>query len=201
MKGTFGVDAATARFFVVALSLLLMTGLSLVLLNSKLSFATLRTAALYPTMKRALGVEVGTQLRLSKRAQSSLKNLVPSDAPSPLIEARRNEGSASFIGREIRLAGHLTTRSDVILEGRIDGNCACPRIVVKDSGNVTGDIAAEEVVVQGTVEGKIRARNVCLESTARVMGEVSYCDLNVQSGAFLEARFRDESSRLVATGS
>ena len=57
-----------------------------------------------------------------------------------------------------------------------------------------GDIAREEVVVEGTVEGKIQAKNVHLGSTARITGEVSYCDLSVQSGAFMEAAFRNQSS-------
>jgi cytoskeletal protein CcmA (bactofilin family) len=144
-------------------------------------------------MKRVLRVDAGASFHLSKRAQSALQALLPSEAPNPLIEPRRIQADASFIGRELRLSGKLTTRSDVIVEGRIDGGCVCPRIVIKAGGNVTGDILAEEVVVQGTVEGKIQAKIVRLESTARVMGEVNYCDLNVQSGAFLEARFRDES--------
>jgi cytoskeletal protein CcmA (bactofilin family) len=88
----------------------------------------------------------------------------------------------------------LTTRSEVIVEGRIDGDCACPRIVIKSSGSVAGDILAEEVVVHGTVEGSIQAKKVHLESTARVVGEVNYRDLIVQGGAFMEARFRDESA-------
>ncbi len=115
-------------------------------------------------MKRTLRNDMDAQVRLSKRGQSALQALLPSEAPKPLIEPRRIQADASFIGRELRLVGKLTTRSDVIVEGRIDGDCACPRIVIKASGNVTGDILAEEVVVQGTVEGKIQARNVRLES-------------------------------------
>jgi cytoskeletal protein CcmA (bactofilin family) len=150
-------------------------------------------------MKRVLRVDAGASFHLSKRAQSALQALLPSEAPNPLIEPRRIQADASFIGRELRLSGKLTTRSDVIVEGRIDGDCVCPRIVIKAGGNVTGDILAEEVVVQGTVEGRIQAKIVRLESTARVMGEVNYRDLHVQSGAFLEARFRDESSLPLAS--
>ena len=192
------VDVATARSFVGGLTLLVMTALSLLLLSGVANHATLDTAPLLLTMKRVLRVNADAPFHLSKRAQSALQALLPSEAPNPLIEPRRIQTDASFIGRELRLSGKLTTRSDVIVEGRIEGGCVCPRIVIKASGNITGDIVAEEVVVQGTVEGKIQAKIVRLESTARVIGEVNYCDLNVQSGAFLDARFRDESSRPVA---
>jgi rare lipoprotein A (peptidoglycan hydrolase)/cytoskeletal protein CcmA (bactofilin family) len=193
------VDATAARSFVVGLTLLVMTALSLLLLSGGANHATLDTAPLLPTMKRVLRVDAGASFHLSKRAQSALQALLPSEAPNPLIEPRRIQADASFIGRELRLSGKLTTRSDVVVEGRIDGDCVCPRIVIKAGGNVTGDILADEVVVQGTVEGKIQAKIVRLESTARVMGEVNYRDLDVQSGAFLEARFRDESSLPLAS--
>lgn len=191
---TQSVDAIAVRFFIAGFAMLVMTALSLILLNGKANFATLQAAPLFPTMKRALVANADTPLRLSKRAQSALQALLPGEAPTSFNEPRQIKTVASFIGRQLRLAGKLTTRSEVIVEGRIDGDCACPRIVIKSSGGVAGDILAEEVVVHGTVEGSIQAKKVHLESTARVVGEVNYRDLIVQGGAFMEARFRDESA-------
>ena len=86
----------------------------------------------------------------------------------------------SFIGRELQISGDVVTYNDIVLEGRIDGDCVCRRLTIKVGGMLIGDVVAEEVLVAGSVTGKILAKTVGIDSRAAVSGEINYCDLIVE---------------------
>src|SRR6185312_5822199 len=77
------------------------------------------------------------------------------DSPAVLHRATQTQ---SFIGRELHISGHLVTFNDVVVEGRIDGDCVCRRLTVKVGGKLTGDVVAEEVLIAGSVTGNILAK-------------------------------------------
>jgi cytoskeletal protein CcmA (bactofilin family) len=86
----------------------------------------------------------------------------------------------SFIGRELQVSGDLVTYNDLVLEGRMDGDCVCRRLTIKVGGMLNGDVVAEEVLIAGSVTGKILAKIVGVDSRAAISGEISYCDLIVE---------------------
>ena len=86
----------------------------------------------------------------------------------------------SFIGRELQVSGDLVTYNDLVLEGRMDGDCVCRRLTIKVGGMLNGDVVAEEVLIAGSVTGKILAKIVGVDSRAAISGEINYCVLIVE---------------------
>ena len=72
----------------------------------------------------------------------------------------------------------------------MDGKVRCTRLVVSESGVVSGEIEAEAVTVRGQVDGSIRARVLALSATARVQGDILHQALEVESGAVVQGRVR-----------
>ena len=103
------------------------------------------------------------------------------------ISVVQQYAQSSVIGPELQINGCLTSTSDVLIEGSVDGDCVCRRLVIKSNGKLTGDAVAEEVVVSGSVIGRILAKTVGLTSRAVVVGDVNYCDLIVERQATLQA--------------
>ena len=92
----------------------------------------------------------------------------------------------SIIGRELQIAGDLVTYTDLVLEGRVDGDCVCRRLTIKVGGILNGDVVAEEVLIAGSVTGKILAKIVGIDSRAVISGEITYCDLIVERNRFFD---------------
>jgi len=101
-------------------------------------------------------------------------------------ESRR----ASIIGRDLQITGNIITCNDVVLEGRIEGDCVCGSLLIKPLGKLLGDVSAEEVLIAGVATGRILAKTVGLAGRGVVSGQVDYCDLIVERDAALEARVR-----------
>jgi cytoskeletal protein CcmA (bactofilin family) len=110
-------------------------------------------------------------------------------APLFSVNLWRWQGHAhvSVESPDLQINGCLTSTSDVLIEGSVDGDGVCRRLVIKSNGKLTGDAVAEEVVVSGSVIGRILAKTVGLTSRAVVVGDVNYCDLIVERQATLEA--------------
>ncbi len=97
------------------------------------------------------------------------------------------------IATGIRILGDLQGRSNVRLEGTLEGDITVEGVVyVGDAGHVKGDISAASVTVEGHVHGNIEcAGKVHLGGKAKLKGNIRSCGLSVQEGAWFEGRISD----------
>lgn len=91
----------------------------------------------------------------------------------------------TIIGNNAKIDGVITTqdstRIDGILEGKIFSESS---VIVGESGTVTGDIIAVEILVAGTVYGNLTAKQkIELTSTGRVLGDMITKTLVIDEGA------------------
>ena len=136
---------------------------------------------------------------LQRLARANIVATIPNDQPPQAVEGSTRTlahekisvvkqcAQSSVIGPDLQINGCLTSTSDVLIEGNVDGDCVCRRLVIKYNGKLTGDAIAEEVIVSGSVIGRILGKTVGLTSRAVVVGDVNYCDLIVERQATLEA--------------
>lgn len=110
--------------------------------------------------------------------------------------AANSAAPPSIITSDVVMIGTLTTKSDVQIEGRIDGDVRCVSLVIGDAGHVNGNILAEDVTIRGHVKGSIRARRVFLCSASRIEGDLLIEALAVEVGAILEGNCRHCDSPL-----
>jgi cytoskeletal protein CcmA (bactofilin family) len=111
--------------------------------------------------------------------------------------AANSAAAPSIITSDVVMIGTLTTKSDVQIEGRIDGDLRCVSLVIGDSGQVNGNILAEDVTIRGHVKGSICARRAFLCSSSRVEGNILIEAFAVEVGAIFEGNCRHCNNPLV----
>jgi len=106
---------------------------------------------------------------------------------SARIEIAVDEES-SVIGDAAVIVGDLTSEGEIEVQGTVEGNIRCRRVIVGESGEVHGEIVAEFVDIRGSVEGPVVASSVAVARTARIIGHITHRELTIEPGAYLEGR-------------
>jgi len=80
----------------------------------------------------------------------------------------------TIIGRDTRVRGRLAGRTDLEVQGHLEGELAIEGDVRVDStGTVAADIHARRIVVRGAVKGNLTGdESIVLEDGARVVGDL-----------------------------
>lgn len=94
----------------------------------------------------------------------------------------------SVIGADVRIVGDIITKGEMQIDGQVDGDITCQRLVVGEGGRISGAVTAETVQVHGELAGHIVADTVMIAKTARVVGDVTHQSLEIEAGAFMEGR-------------
>lgn len=96
----------------------------------------------------------------------------------------------SYIGSEVTVTGDIATTSELHLDGKVLGDVHCGALTQGESGEVRGNIKADEARLSGLVDGAVEAGILNLEASARVTGDVLYESLSVAAGAEVDGRFK-----------
>jgi len=98
--------------------------------------------------------------------------------------------STSIIGRGTEIAGELSGRGQLRVEGRIEGTVRVEgEVQIADGGEIDGRIEADRVVAGGSVSGAIAAReSVRLEEGCQVDADVFSPVLQLQEGGVMNGR-------------
>lgn len=92
----------------------------------------------------------------------------------------------SIVSADFRVVGNVNSDGDVQLDGSIEGNLKARSITIGETGTVRGEVRAERIHIQGTVNGPVRARTVEIAKTAKLIGDVFYESLTVETGGIVE---------------
>lgn len=96
--------------------------------------------------------------------------------------------SISILGSGLKLDGDLEAANDIRIDGTVLGNISChKKIMVGETGKVTGDIHALEVHVMGEVLGDIfSAGPATIGAAAKVKGSIISARIQIDLGADIE---------------
>jgi cytoskeletal protein CcmA (bactofilin family) len=97
-------------------------------------------------------------------------------------------GTLSLIGADVRIVGNITTEGEIQIDGQLEGDIVCHRLLIGESGRITGEITAETTQVHGEVIGKITAGAVVIARAARIAGDIIHDSIEIEAGAQLEGR-------------
>jgi cytoskeletal protein CcmA (bactofilin family) len=113
---------------------------------------------------------------------------------------RSGSGTLSFLGAEVTITGNIGGQGNLHIDGRVDGDVNCASLIVGNSGQVNGNITADDAKVAGTVTGTVAAKVLTIEASARITGDLSYDSVSVETGAQVDGRVkrlsRDEPAGL-----
>lgn len=86
--------------------------------------------------------------------------------------------------------GDIVTTGDIRIDGNVDGSVVADgKLVVGNTGKITGNIQATTSNVSGAIEGVMDvAEMLKVQATGKISGEITYGKLMVEPGAELEGR-------------
>ena len=130
-----------------------------------------------------------------------------SDAKTPFTErpatyASKSPGPSaskmvpSIIGEDLTIKGNVTSKGEVQVDGEIEGDIRCGSLLLGDKAQVTGGVAAEDVVVRGRIIGSIRGLRVTLQAQCHVEGDIFHQRLALEQGAYFEGKSRHSDNPL-----
>jgi cytoskeletal protein CcmA (bactofilin family) len=102
--------------------------------------------------------------------------------------------SISTIGEDLTITGNVTSKGELHVNGRVQGDVHCAALVLGENAQVEGSVVAQDVMVRGRLIGSVRALRVVLQSTAYVEGNLFHKGLSVELGT---THFEGESRRSV----
>lgn len=106
------------------------------------------------------------------------------------VTARSGSGTLSFLGAEVTVTGNIGGQGNLHIDGRVDGDVACASLIVGNSGQVNGNITADEAKIAGSINGTVAAKVLTIEASARIVGDLSYDSVSVETGAQVDGRVK-----------
>src|SRR5690606_11168140 len=102
--------------------------------------------------------------------------------------ADRISGSPTFIGDGTTLNGNLDCQGDLVVGGKVVGDCSvCGVVTLSDGGRWEGKLEANNAILAGEVEGTVLIREKLeIRKTARIKGTVQARVIAVAEGAVID---------------
>jgi cytoskeletal protein CcmA (bactofilin family) len=105
-------------------------------------------------------------------------------ALTPTPARREAEQRKLIVGREISLAGEITSCDWLVVEGSVEANLAnCREIEISDTGVYKGSASIEQAEIRGRFDGVLNVRRrLLIRATGRVTGTVRYGQIEIERG-------------------
>ena len=103
---------------------------------------------------------------------------------------RSGSGTMSFLGAEVTITGNIGGSGNLHIDGRVDGDVKCSSLIVGNSGQVNGNISADDAKIAGSINGTVAAKVLTIEASARITGDLSYDSVSVETGAQVDGRVK-----------
>jgi cytoskeletal protein CcmA (bactofilin family) len=100
-------------------------------------------------------------------------------------------GTVLIVGPDDARTEGIIFSGTVQVDGCVEGDVRCNRLVVTRYGRIDGAVSAHSVTIDGTVNGPIDAARIFLGPTASIKGNLTYEALNVATGASIAGFCRD----------
>jgi len=93
----------------------------------------------------------------------------------------------TLISASVSLEGSIEAEGTLIVEGCVRGTIKCGSLEILENGRVEANIEGENVTVAGKFEGEmICSRKLSILRTGKVLGEITYSALSIESGGLLD---------------
>lgn len=112
-------------------------------------------------------------------------------APIPTVPRRiersrvgDSDSKRLFVGRDIRLAGEITSCEKLVVEGRVEATLSNARIIeVAPTGFFRGNATVEEADISGRFEGELIATDkLTVRAGGQISGSIRYGKIVIESG-------------------
>lgn len=112
------------------------------------------------------------------------------------IGETKSEMITSVIGADMQMAGDISFKGKLRLDGKAEGNIRGEYLILGETGTISGDVAVSTFVCSGRVEGTVNVKKLYVVKTGFIEGKVETTDLAVESGAVLNGEIKSRSQEL-----
>jgi len=104
-------------------------------------------------------------------------------------------GAETMIGAGVTVHGNLSSESDVIIDGQLDGNVtATGDVTIGVNARVKGNVRGLNVIVLGHLKGDVvTTGEASIRETGQIEGDVTSSGLAINSGGIFVGRSRMQS--------
>lgn len=97
------------------------------------------------------------------------------------------EGKKLIVGREIRLAGEITTCDTLVVEGQVECNLTDSKMLdIAESGVFKGKASVEVAEISGLFEGELTvSKHLSLQGSGQIKGKLRYREMEIARGGRL----------------
>jgi cytoskeletal protein CcmA (bactofilin family) len=106
------------------------------------------------------------------------------------VRSGGGSGNLSFLGSDVTITGNIGGDGNLHIDGRVDGDVHCGQLIIGPSGQVNGNVTADQAKIAGAINGTVAAQTLTIESSARITGDLSYDSVSVETGAQVEGRVK-----------
>ena len=110
--------------------------------------------------------------------------------------------ATSWLGPTLRVKGEISGNEDLLVDGKVDGPISVGehRLTVGHKGQVTGGLAAREIIIYGKVDGNhnVVSESIEIKKDASMIGHVITRRIVIEDGAGFKGSIEiEESSKQV----
>lgn len=106
------------------------------------------------------------------------------------VRSSAGSGNLSFLGSDVTITGNIGGDGNLHIDGRVDGDVQCGQLIIGPSGQVNGNVTADQAKIAGSINGTVSAQTLTIEASARITGDLSYDSVSVETGAQVEGRVK-----------
>jgi len=102
----------------------------------------------------------------------------------------RNGNTFSFLGREIKFTGKISSKGTVSIDGHLMGEVSSiENLIVGEAAVIESNLDVSSVVLYGEVRGNINAFDTIeIFSTGKVYGDILSPSVSIEHGAVIDGR-------------
>ncbi len=108
-----------------------------------------------------------------------------------MAKISENDNNAiNLIGVGTIIEGNVTSNGDIRIDGNLKGNLTTKgKVIIGDSGKLSGEVHCKNLDVEGLVEGKAFVNELMsLRSRSKILGDISTNKLAIEPGAIFTGR-------------
>ena len=108
-----------------------------------------------------------------------------------MFKRKKNHAIDTLIDETMNIRGSMNFSGGIRLDGKLYGNLtlsdgASGSVIMGPKSKIIGDIITDSAIIAGEVKGNIEAQDFLeLHSTAVVLGDITYGDIEIHTGAVL----------------
>lgn len=110
---------------------------------------------------------------------------------------RPRRDSECYIAEGIKIEGKVTGTRSVGIDGVFDGIVdISSKLIIGETGKVTGEIKADDVLISGKVNGDISVKNLLeIKPTGQIFGDITAQRLVIEDGVLFEGNITMSKSK------